>query len=272
MKNNKGFIFLETIIVTVVLTTTLIFLYSNFSKNINDERRRLYYDDIAYLYKTIFIRNGIKSSINNELFTKAINDGKKNNQNSLKNNFVFLFNSESKFCAEYKNSDVSANMECSAENYKSIYIDNTYAKNLTELYNVKVLIYLKTSDLQDIKKCINEGKDGFTDDSTKKRCSNFLSFTNKYSESNLNDYLLTINNADANKNSIMLSLIYEKKNGELIIDKNYKSCLNKKILNSDKFNSYSTDKDKITAYYNQDDISYNMACANAYYISWVYYE
>ena len=51
-----------------------------FSKNVNDERRRLYYDDIAYLYKTIFIRNGIKSSINNELFTEAINDGKKNNQ------------------------------------------------------------------------------------------------------------------------------------------------------------------------------------------------
>ena len=37
MKNNKGFIFLETIIVTVVLTTTLIFLYSNFFKNVNDE-------------------------------------------------------------------------------------------------------------------------------------------------------------------------------------------------------------------------------------------
>ena len=97
-------------------------------------------------------------------------------------------------------------------------------------------------------------------------------FTNKYSESNLNDYLLTINNADADKNSIMLSLIYEKKNGELNTDKDYRSCLNNKILTSDKFNSYSTDKDKITAYYNQDDISYNMACANAYYISWVYYE
>ncbi len=160
MKNNKGFIFLETIIVTVVLTTTLIFLYSNFSKNVNDERRRLYYDDIAYLYKTIFIRNGIKSSINNGMFTKAINDGKKNNQNSLKNNFVFLFNSESKFCDEYKNSDVSANMECSAENYKSIYIDNTYAKNLTELYNVKVLIYLKTSDLQDKKNVLMKVKMG----------------------------------------------------------------------------------------------------------------
>ena len=137
---------------------------------------------------------------------------------------------------------------------------------------MKVVIYLKISDLQNIKKCINEGEGGFADNSTKKRCSNFLSFTNKYSESNLNDYLLTINNADADKDSIMLSLIYEKKNGKLIIDKNYKSCLNKKILNSDKFNSYSTDKDKITAYYNQDDISYNMACANAYYISWVYYE
>ena len=56
------------------------------------------------------------------------------------------------------------------------------------------------------------------------------------------------------------------------MERSYKSCLNKKILNSDDFNSYSTDKEKIAAYYNQDNISYNMACANAYYISWVYYE
>ena len=82
MKNNKGFIFLETIIVTVVLTTTLIFLYSNFSKNINDERRRLYYDDIAYVYKTIFIRNAEKSTINDDIFKMAINDNKTNNTNS----------------------------------------------------------------------------------------------------------------------------------------------------------------------------------------------
>ena len=271
MKNNKGFIFLETIIVTVVLTTTLIFLYSNFSKNVNDERRRLYYDDIAYVYKTIFIRNGIKSSINNDIFTKAINDNKEKNQNSLKNNFVFLFNSESKYCTSYESTDLS-NMNCKAENYKSLYYDNTYAKNLADLYNIKVLVYLKRSDLKDIKKCINEGSDSFTDDSTKKRCTNFLTFTNKYSESNLNEYILTINSVDADKDSIMLSLIYEKKNGDLIIERSYKSCLNKKILNSDDFNSYGTDKDKIAAYYDQDDISYNMACANAYYISWVYYD
>ena len=39
--NNKGFVFIETIIVTVVLTTTLIFLYSNFNKNLNNEKKTL---------------------------------------------------------------------------------------------------------------------------------------------------------------------------------------------------------------------------------------
>ena len=38
--NNKGFVFIETIIVTVVLTTTLIFLYSNFNKNLNNEKKK----------------------------------------------------------------------------------------------------------------------------------------------------------------------------------------------------------------------------------------
>ena len=113
MNNNKGFIFLETIIVTVVLTTTLIFLYSNFSKNINDEKKRLYYDDIAYVYKTIFIRNAVKSTINNDIFQSAIDDNKTNNKNSLKNNFVYLFNSESKYCNLYESTDLG-NMNCNA--------------------------------------------------------------------------------------------------------------------------------------------------------------
>ena len=128
MINNKGFVFLETIIITVVLTTTLIFLYSNFSKNINDEKQRLYYDDIAYIYKTAYIRNAVKNTVDDTIFNAAINDKKTNNKNSLENNFVYLFSSESKFCTKYKDND-SSNMDCAAVDYKSIYDDNTYINN-----------------------------------------------------------------------------------------------------------------------------------------------
>lgn len=279
MKNNKGFIFLETIIVTVVLTTTLIFLYSNFSKNVNDERRRLYYDDIAYVYKTIFIRNAVKSTINDDIFKMAINDNKTNNSNSLENNFVYLFNSESKFCIKYLNTNLN-DMTCTVDPinsinyYTSIYFDNTYVNDLNKLYRYKTLVYLKTSDINNIKKCINGGTDSFDNDKDKKRCTNFLSFTKNYSDANLSEYMLTINNIDADKDSIMLALFYERKDGSIITNGSYKSCLNSKILSG--YESFcpscTTDKDKVEAYYNQDSISYSMACEKAYYISWVYYE
>lgn len=282
MNNNKGFIFLETIIVTVVLTTTLIFLYSNFSKNINDEKKRLYYDDIAYVYKTIFIRNAVKSTINDTIFQRAIDDNKTNNRNSLKNNFVYLFNSESKYCNLYESTDLD-NMNCNAENYKSLYFDNTYIKDVNELYKFKTLIYFKTADLTNIKKCINKGSDYFTDNdkndkNDKKRCENFLNFTNSYSDIKLNDYMLTINGVDSNfGDSIMISVFYERKDGTSLNSDSYKNCLNKKILAG--YASFcptcdkeSTDKEKVEAYYNQDEVSYNMACEKAYYISWVYYE
>ena len=144
--NNKGFVFIETIIVTVVLTTTLIFLYSNFYKNLNNEKKRLYYDDIAYVYKTIHIREVLLKSIDEDVFNKAIYDDNILNGNSLKNNFIYLFNSESKFCVNY-NEDNNCN---SSDDYKSIYKDTTLIKNLNELYNFKMLIYLETSDIGNI--------------------------------------------------------------------------------------------------------------------------
>mgnify|MGYP001076793021 FL=1 len=291
MNNNKGFIFLETIIITVVLTTTLIFLYSNFSKNINDEKRRLYYDDIAYVYKTIFIRNAVKSTINNAVFEEAINDDKADNQNSLKNNFVFLFNSESKFCTEYFIDTTDGNkIKCEAKNYRSLYFDNKYISDLNNIYKFKTLVYLKNDDISKIKKCINSGIDSFEDtDTDKKRCQNFLEFTNEYSEINLNEYMLTINSVDTNavnpssQQSIMIAIFNERKNGnaisfndissdeDTIPNDSYKSCLNYYINKN--FNCPDCDlKTKIENYYDQDIIRYNMACEKAYYVSWVYYE
>lgn len=53
----KGFVFIETIITVVILSTSLIYLYSSYSNIINNEEARIYYDDPSYIYKTSYIRD-----------------------------------------------------------------------------------------------------------------------------------------------------------------------------------------------------------------------
>ena len=55
MKNKKGFVFVETIIVTCVLTASLLVLYSSYSASIRNEKARLKYNDSIYLYRTYYL-------------------------------------------------------------------------------------------------------------------------------------------------------------------------------------------------------------------------
>lgn len=283
--NNKGFVFLETIIVTVVLTTTLIFLYSNFSKTVNDEKRRLYYDDIAYMYKTLFIRQALIKHINKDVFDKAVinaNNVKVNGDNELTNslgeNYVFLFNSESKYCMNYD----STNKKCDPNDYKSLFMDNSYISKLHDIYNFKMLMYLNVSDIQNIKNCIN-GLDTKPDGTLTDKCKNYKLYTSKYSDSNLDEFMLTLNKEDSKRKDdtyaehILVSLFYEKKDGtaqDTVVKGGFKSCIHQKV--KDEYITTlpvgTTLKDALDKYYKQDIISYNMACENAYYLSWVYYD
>ena len=292
--NNKGFVFLETIIVTVVLTTTLIFLYSNFSKTVNDEKRRLYYDDIAYMYKTLFIRQALIKHINKDVFDKAVinaNNVKVNGDNELTNslgeNYVFLFNSESKYCMNYD----SVNKKCDPNDYKSLFMDNSYISKLHDIYNFKMLMYLNVSDIQNIKNCIN-GLDKDADGIDTEKCKNYKLYTAKYSDSNLDEFMLTLNkedskyktiNADGDEidayaGHILVALFYEKKDGtplSTLVRGGYKSCIYKKVTEEYKVGYLpvgTSDNEALNKYYKQDAISYNMACENAYYLSWVYYD
>ncbi len=56
MKRKGGFAFIETIVTVVVLSASLLYLYNSYSSIINDEEKRLYYDDVAYIYKTNYLR------------------------------------------------------------------------------------------------------------------------------------------------------------------------------------------------------------------------
>lgn len=64
---NKGFVFIETIIVVVILTTSLLAIYSTFSKMVQSQKSRIYYDDIVYIYRTGIIKNKLEKMFNNGL-------------------------------------------------------------------------------------------------------------------------------------------------------------------------------------------------------------
>ena len=51
MKKN-GFSFIETVVTVVILSTSLLLVYNSYSSIINNEQKRVYYNDPAYIYRT----------------------------------------------------------------------------------------------------------------------------------------------------------------------------------------------------------------------------
>ena len=63
MKKN-GFVFIETIVTVVVLSASLLIVYNSYSTSLHNEKERLYYDDIAYVYRANYIRNFLQENSN----------------------------------------------------------------------------------------------------------------------------------------------------------------------------------------------------------------
>lgn len=61
MKNKKGFIFVETLIVIAILTVALLMTYSTYSGLIMREKTRIKYNDTIYIYRTYYIADMFKS-------------------------------------------------------------------------------------------------------------------------------------------------------------------------------------------------------------------
>ena len=78
---NKGFIFIETVVVLVVLAASLIGLYSTFSSVINNIEKRKQYDNINDVYKVKIIKDlitnestGTYTVVNNANCTNYMNN------------------------------------------------------------------------------------------------------------------------------------------------------------------------------------------------------
>jgi len=57
MSNKKGFVFIETIVTIVVLAVSLLYIYSGFTDILIKEKARVHYDDVAYIYRTYYVKN-----------------------------------------------------------------------------------------------------------------------------------------------------------------------------------------------------------------------
>lgn len=128
MKKN-GFVFVETIIAIVVLTSSLLLLYSSFNKVLQSEKTRVYYDDITYIYRSWYI----KERLNELNIIPLLNDITSNQEKyfvTVGVEYQDLFNGYEK--------------------------EKTYISNLLEDYEVNQIIVLKENKLDDLKKCTLE--------------------------------------------------------------------------------------------------------------------
>ena len=83
--NKKGFMFVETIMVMTILTTSLITIYITFSRVLINEKRRAMFDDTSYLYRTYLLEDYLVSlNLNNYIKKYLVDAGKK----------IIVFNAE----------------------------------------------------------------------------------------------------------------------------------------------------------------------------------
>lgn len=79
--HNKGFIFIETVIVLVVLSASLIGLYSSFSSVVNNIEKRKQYDNINDIYKVKIVKD-LFESIPSNTYTTIDNSNCNNYMNA----------------------------------------------------------------------------------------------------------------------------------------------------------------------------------------------
>lgn len=128
MKKN-GFVFIETIVAIVVLTSSLLLLYSTFNKVLQSEKTRVYYDDMAYIYRSYYLRN----NLNDLNMVPVLNDLTNNN-----NNFFVTVG------VEYQ------------DLFKGYAKEETYFRSMLEYFDVEQMIIIKENKLDNLKRCTLE--------------------------------------------------------------------------------------------------------------------
>ena len=145
MKGKKGFIFVETIIVTAVMLASLMVIYSLYVSTMVSENRRLRYDDPAKLYDTYYVKKYLESFDLN-LLKRKIKEGKK---------YEIIYQSRSDiFGTYYKEESLFFEMVWNQLGIKNIFFLSSNISSIVECSsglsticsNRNLLSYLKTLD------------------------------------------------------------------------------------------------------------------------------
>ena len=62
MKRKKGFVFIETIVVSAILTVSLLMVFSSFNGIVIQENTRLKYNDPTFMYRTFYLQRFFKNT------------------------------------------------------------------------------------------------------------------------------------------------------------------------------------------------------------------
>lgn len=217
MLNKKGFALIETIITMVVLLTTLVLLYSGFSSFYTKEQNYLYYDDIAYIYKTQHIAQLLFTGILSNKYEPIIDENKlrkelkHEDKEDSEDSYILLTGSESDWVTNQGN-------------YTSVL-------NLYNAYGT--IMFIKKDDIPSLKKCLNgDVSDESIDKCTKtqENLAYYNAIGNVYYERFIT-YLKKLDYDEIQKSdsdAILVVVYQETKKGNEIIENDYATCIETK--------------------------------------------
>jgi hypothetical protein len=162
--NKKGFIFVETIIVTTVLTVALLTIYLAFINVLSNEKRRATFNDTSYVYRTYYIEDFLVSLNLNQYINKYLIDQDKKIV-EFNCSDMSLYNSTKRDA--YNNTILTDDEEIAKEKFCETII-NSGKMNVKHLYITKY-------DISDLKKCLTTDGKVSCDDSSVEALNNVSS-------------------------------------------------------------------------------------------------
>lgn len=217
-KNNKGFVFIETIVVITFLAASLIIIYAAFTNLLTTEKRRMYYDDPIYLYRSYYILDFLQKNDVNSYIASELSE-----ENTVSSeNLLIEFS-----CGEYSiiNSD-------DAQNFCESIINNQH-------FSVEH-IYFTYYDTTPISECTNNDGESIncvSHKSLEKVSANALKYIRslggfgKEGYRMIVEYKETIDNEDRYYYSSIYLPMGDKKDSNLIVfDKNKWTNYDKKVI------------------------------------------
>lgn len=142
MKNNKGFMLAEVVIVSAVLITTIVGLYSGFANTYKAyEIRSSYYDA-----KTVYALKNLEDFLIDEMLLNNIITPKPLDENAFSNDyykafiteFINTYNMDSIYILEYKKTKIEefqGTLDKEFQNYIDFYIDKEKKETDTNSIN-----------------------------------------------------------------------------------------------------------------------------------------